>query len=85
MHAQSEASADCVLEESDSDESITPSLGAADEVPLCISNAGLVVHVSLEGRPACGSQGTFHSVDSVPDKARLCKHKSCSLIFADMR
>ena len=84
VHSQSEVSADCVLEESDSDESITPSLGAADEVPLCISNAGLVVHVSLEGRPACGSQGTFHSVDSVPDKARLCKHKSCSLIFADM-
>ena len=84
VHSQSEASLDCILEESDSDESIAPSLGAADEVPLCISNAGLAVHVSLEGRPACGSQGTFHSVDSVPDKARLCKHKSCARIFAGM-
>ena len=84
VHSQSEASFECVLEESDSDESLPPSLGAADEVPLCISNAGLVVHVSLQGRPACGSQGTFHSVDSVPDKARLCKHKSCAFIFADM-
>ena len=84
VHSQSEVSADCVLEESDSDESLAPSLGAADEVPLCISNAGLVVHVSLQGRPACGSQGTFHSVDSVPDKARLCKHKFCALIFAGL-
>ena len=84
VHSQSEASVGCVLEESDSDESLAPSLGAADEVPLCISNAGLVVHVSLEGRPACGSQGTFHCVDSVPDKARLCKQKSCALIFAGM-
>ena len=84
VHSQSEVSFDCVLEESDSDESLAPSLGAADEVPLCVSNAGLVVHVSLQGRPACGSQGTFHSVDSVPEKARLCKHKSCALIFADM-
>ena len=84
VHSRSEASPDCIVEESDSDESIAPSLGAADEAPLCISNAGLVVHVSLEGRPACGSQGTFHSVDSVPDKARLCKHKSCALIFAGM-
>ena len=83
-HSQSEASPDCILEESESDDSATPSLGAADEVPLCISNAGLIVHVSLEGRPACGSQGTFHSIDSVPGKARLCKHKSCALIFAGM-
>ena len=59
VHSQSEASFECVLEESDSDESLPPSLGAADEVPLCISNAGLVVHVSLQGRPACGSQGYF--------------------------
>ena len=83
-HAQSEASPDCILEESESDDSATPDLGAADEVPLCISNAGLIVHVSLQGRPACGSQGSFHSIDSVPGKARLCKHRSCALVFAGM-